>query len=196
MIDIIRWFSLLVWLLWLVLYWGAGLGLVSNFLRAFQTNRFFYDRYFIIGLILLSNIILWSGYFLVTDRISPSLTFGTKWLVWAGGVLVFVGALGTFWCRRQMRDSWSAHTVLVENHRLVDSGPYAVVRHPIYAFACLMTIGTVLVFPVWWNFIAGAGMITLYVFKLQFEERMLIRELDGYREYRHQVRYRLVPYIW
>jgi len=195
MIDIIRWSSLLIWLLWLILYWGAGVGLISNFLRAFQSNRFFYDRYFIIGLVLLSNIILWSGYFLLSDRIAPSLSPDSP-LVLAGGPLVFVGALGTFWCRRQMRDSWSAHTALVENHRLVDSGPYRVVRHPIYAFACLMTVGTVMVFPLWWNVIAGAGMITLYVFKLQFEERMLIRELAGYRDYRQQVRYRLLPYIW
>ena len=195
MIDIIRWSSLLIWLLWLILYWGAGVGLISNFLRAFQSNRFFYDRYFIIGLVLLSNIILWSGYFLLSDRIAPSLLPDSP-LVLAGGPLVFVGALGTFWCRRQMRDSWSAHTALVENHRLVDSGPYRVVRHPIYAFACLMTVGTVMVFPLWWNVIAGAGMITLYVFKLQFEERMLIRELAGYRDYRQQVRYRLLPYIW
>jgi len=196
MIDITRWLSLLIWFFWLILYWGIGVGLVSNFLRAFHSNRFFYDRYFIIGLVVLSNTILWSGYGLLSGKISPGLSFELPGMVLAGGPLVLVGALGTFWCRRQMRDSWSAHTTLVENHRLVDHGPYAVVRHPIYAFACLMTAGTVMVFPLWWNLPVGAGMIALYVLKLRFEEQMLVRNLAGYPEYRQQVRYRLLPYIW
>jgi protein-S-isoprenylcysteine O-methyltransferase Ste14 len=110
--------------------------------------------------------------------------------------MLIVGASGTFWCRRQMRDSWSAHTTLVENHRLIDSGPYSIIRHPIYAFSCLMAFGTVLVFPTWWNMLAGSGMIALYILKLQVEERMLVKYLPSYEEYLLRVRYRLIPCIW
>ena len=78
----------------------------------------------------------------------------------------------------------------------MDDGPYGVVRHPIYAFACLMTLGAVLIFLTWWNALAGAGMIALYVLKLRYEEAMLERTLSGYGAYRARVRYRLLPYVW
>ncbi len=159
------WATIGIWILWLVLYWGAGAGLLANFVRSFRLSSFSYDRFFIVGLVMLSNIILWSGYLLLRGRIdTPAIS---SWLATTGLVLTAIGAGGTFWCRRQMRESWSAHTALHPNHRLVDDGPYRVVRHPIYAFACLMTTGTVLVFPLWWNALAGACMIFLYVLQIR-----------------------------
>jgi len=195
MVEIFRWLSLGIWVNWLVIYWGAGVGLVSNFLRAMRSSRFAYDRFFILGLIVLSNIILWTGYLILRDRFIDPLLAGDS-LVYIGSFMLVVGASGTFWCRRQMRESWSAHTTLAENHRLIDSGPYSVVRHPIYAFSCLMTVGTVLIFPTWWNILAGVGMIALYVLKLHVEERMLVQYLSGYREYQERVPYRILPHIW
>jgi protein-S-isoprenylcysteine O-methyltransferase Ste14 len=196
MVEILRWVSLGTWVVWLVVYWGAGIGLVSNFLRALRSSRFSYDRFFIFGLVVLSNIILWTGYLILRGRIGDPLAAGDSLVISIGSAMLVVGASGTFWCRRQMRESWTAHTTLVENHRLIDHGPYHVIRHPIYAFSCLMTAGTVLVFPTWWNIPAGLGMILLYIFKLQVEERMLVQYLPGYREYRGRVPYRIIPRIW
>ena len=196
MIYFLRWFPLITWLVWLIVYWGIGVGLVSNFLRAFHSSRFSYDRFFILGLVILSNIILWTGYLILRGRILDPLPSGWFVLILAGVLMVLIGMLGTFWCRRQMKDSWSAHTTLVENHRLVDSGPYSIVRHPIYAFSCLMTIGTVMVFPTCWNILAGLGMVILYILKLRVEEKMLLAALPGYQDYRQRVRYRFVPRIW
>jgi protein-S-isoprenylcysteine O-methyltransferase Ste14 len=157
---------------------------------------FFYDRFFILGLVLLANLLLWSLYLVLRGRIEDPLG-GRAWLpALLGGLMTLVGASGTFWCRQQMRDSWSAHTRLVANHRLIEHGPFAIVRHPIYAFAILMACGTVLTCPAWWNLVAGLGMVSLYVLKLSFEERMLARQLDGYEQYRTRVRYRLMPGVW
>lgn len=194
--DLIGWATLTVWALWLLLYWGAGVGLVSNFFRSFRSSMFFYDRFFILGLVALSNVILWTGCLILLGRISNPLSDVLDFITFVGGVMLITGTAGTFWCRRQMRASWSAHTSLVPNHRLVDHGPYQVVRHPIYAFACLMVIGTVLIFPTWWNISAGAGMLTLYVVKSKVEENMLEQELNGYRQYKRRVRYRFLPFIW
>ncbi len=196
MLDTIRWATLLIWAVWLVLYWGAGVGLVANLRRAFHSSAFFYDRFFILGLVILSNIILWSGYALLRGHLRDPLPRSLWLLVVVGGFLTLSGATGTFWCRQQMRASWSAHTLPVPNQPLVENGPYRVVRHPIYAFACLKTFGTMLVFPMWWNALAGLAMIILYVLKLQYEESILIERLPGYEEYRQRVRYRLVPYVW
>lgn len=194
MSESIGWATIAIWIIWLVLYWEAGAGLVANFVRFFRLSSLSYNRFFILGLVMLSNIILWSGYLLLRGRIDSPAT--SSWLGIPGLVLTAVGASGTFCCRRQMRESWSAHTTLHANHRLVDKGPYGVVRHPIYAFACLMTAGTVLVFPLWWNVLAGAGMMFLYVLKSGYEEGMLMQELAGYADYTRRVRYRLLPFLW
>jgi protein-S-isoprenylcysteine O-methyltransferase Ste14 len=196
MVEFVRWTCLVIWFLWLILYWGAGIGLISNLARSFRSTMFFYDRFFILGLVTLANVILWTGFFILRTDLPDQLPSSSRPLYLTGCLLTLAGASGTFWCRRQMRASWSAHTTLLENHRLVDAGPYGIVRHPIYSFACLMTFGTLMVFPTAWNLLAGIGMVVLYLFKLQFEERMLERELPGYREYRRRVRYRLLPLIW
>ena len=91
---------------------------------------------------------------------------------------------------------WSAWTVLSADHTVVDGGPYQHVRHPIYAFACLQSIGTVMVFPTWWNVVAGILMVALYVTKALREERVLLSLLPGYRAYQQRVRYRIAPWIW
>lgn len=196
MIGVVRWMSLAIWLVWLVLYWGAGVGLVTNIRRAFRSSTFFYDRFFLVGLVLLSNVILWSGYWIARRRLADPLPEHLWPLVLVGGLMTLTGAAGTFWCRRQMRASWSAHTQPVPNQPLIESGPYRVVRHPIYAFACLMTTGTVMLFPLWWNVVSGCGMIALYVFKAHYEEAMLENVLSGYRAYCRRVRYRFLPYVW
>ncbi|MBN1584659.1 MAG: isoprenylcysteine carboxylmethyltransferase family protein, partial [Anaerolineae bacterium] len=82
------------------------------------------------------------------------------------------------------------------NHRLVDHGAYQVVRHPIYGFACLKSLGTVLAFPTWWNALAGGMAVTLYVLKGLEEEKLLADGLPGYRDYQRRVRYRIAPWIW
>lgn len=196
MLDTVRRASLAIWALWIVLYWGGGIGLAANFRRAFHSSAFFYDRFFLLGLVLLSNLILWTGYFIVRGRLRDPLPPRLWPLALLGGIMTWVGAVGTFWCRRQMRASWSAHTLPVPNQPLIENGPYGVVRHPIYAFSCLMTLGTVILFPTWWNAIGGVGMITLYVLKLNYEETMLLRALPGYASYRQRVRHRLLPYLW
>lgn len=196
MLDVVRWISLAIWIVWVVLYWGAGVGLAVNFQRAFQSSAFFYDRFFILGLVLLSNVILWSGYVIVRERLPDPLPAHFWPLALIGGILTLAGAAGTFWCRLQMRASWSAHTLPAPNQALIENGPYRIIRHPIYAFACLMAIGTVMLFPLWWNILAGVGMIALYVLKLQYEEAILVRVMPEYTKYRQRVRYRLLPYVW
>lgn len=95
-----------------------------------------------------------------------------------------------------MRESWSAYTKPNEKIVIIDKGLYSIVRHPIYLFSILMTIGTVLVFPFWWNFLCGFLMIILYILKMIFEEDMLIRTVPEYKNYMMKVKYRLIPFIF
>ena len=93
------------------------------------------------------------------------------------------------------------HTVrltieVAPEQRVVSTGPYAIVRHPMYATASLYLVGTPLALGSWWGLIGFAGMLPVLVWRLLDEERLLERALPGYRDYERCVRYRLLPGVW
>ena len=81
-------------------------------------------------------------------------------------------------------------------HRVVSDGPYAVVRHPMYAGAMLLFIGTPLLLGSWWGLAMAPFITALMAARAVLEERTLARELDGYAAYATRVRYRLIPMVW
>jgi protein-S-isoprenylcysteine O-methyltransferase Ste14 len=112
-----------------------------------------------------------------------------------GDALVLVG----FWVVFQVfrANSYTAATVEVaEAQTLVTTGPYAVVRHPMYAGALLLMLGTPIALGSWWGLAASAVLAGAIVVRLLDEERLLTAELSGYVAYRETTRYRLIPYVW
>jgi protein-S-isoprenylcysteine O-methyltransferase Ste14 len=81
-------------------------------------------------------------------------------------------------------------------HTVVTDGPYRYVRHPGYAGSILFTIATPLVLGSLWAFIPCGLAAALFVVRTALEDRTLQEELDGYKEYAQQTRYRLLPGIW
>jgi protein-S-isoprenylcysteine O-methyltransferase Ste14 len=110
----------------------------------------------------------------------------------AGDVLVAVGYYVIFLVFRE--NTFSSATIEVaENQRVISTGPYAVVRHPMYAGGLLYLLGIPLALGSWWAFIAFAAMVPFLVWRLFDEERVLARDLPGYVEYKTKVRSRLIP---
>jgi len=97
-------------------------------------------------------------------------------------------------------NSFAAPVIKIQRDRhqkLIDSGPYAVVRHPMYAGALPVFVGTALILGSWWGLLAAVMvMIPLLLVRILLEERTLEKELDGYADYVKRVRYRLIPGIW
>ena len=91
---------------------------------------------------------------------------------------------------------WLPETGLKPEHQVVNSGPYKIVRHPIYTFTMIFCLGSVLIFPAWWNWVALLAAMVGYIRKVSEEEAFLIIHLPGYIDYQRQVRYRLIPGIW
>ncbi|MGZ8399743.1 MAG: methyltransferase family protein [Methyloceanibacter sp.] len=81
-------------------------------------------------------------------------------------------------------------------HRVVTTGPYAYVRHPMYAGALGLVLGAPLLLGSWWGLAGAALLILVMAMRAVLEERALTTELDGYADYAKRVRYRLVPYLW
>jgi len=90
----------------------------------------------------------------------------------------------------------SATIELAENQTIISTGPYAIVRHPMYASASLYLLGTPLALGSYWGFVPFAAMMPFLIWRLIDEERFLARNLSGYTAYQKRVRYRLVPFVW
>jgi protein-S-isoprenylcysteine O-methyltransferase Ste14 len=115
--------------------------------------------------------------------------------VMAGDALV---ALGFYLISFVYRENTftSATIEVVENQKVVSTGPYAIVRHPMYASASLYLVGTPLALGSYWGLIPIAGMMPFLIWRLLDEERLLATNLRGYTEYQKRVRHRLVPFMW
>ncbi|MBW2486829.1 MAG: isoprenylcysteine carboxylmethyltransferase family protein [Deltaproteobacteria bacterium] len=94
-------------------------------------------------------------------------------------------------------NSYASRIIEVEEgQQVISSGPYALVRHPMYLGVALMFLFTPLALGSYWTLIPSILMIFVLVPRIFNEEKVLQRDLDGYREYMQKVRYRLIPGIW
>jgi protein-S-isoprenylcysteine O-methyltransferase Ste14 len=117
------------------------------------------------------------------------------YVVITGDFLVAIGFYFIFYVYRE--NTYTSATVqVVANQRVIDTGPYALVRHPMYASALFYLFGTPLALGSYWGLLPFFFVIPFLVWRLLDEERMLTRELEGYSEYEQRVRYRLVPGLW
>ena len=81
-------------------------------------------------------------------------------------------------------------------HKVVDTGVYAIVRHPMYVGIFLFNVGIALWLESYAAAIATLVPMSVLALRILFEERFLRRELNGYEDYTRRVRYRLVPFVW
>jgi protein-S-isoprenylcysteine O-methyltransferase Ste14 len=117
------------------------------------------------------------------------------WLSILGDALGALGILIYFLVIRENR--YAASTVQVaEGQAVVSTGPYAIVRHPMYAGAILVFIGMPLALGSWWGLLWVPLFVAGFAWRLLDEEKLLRANLTGYADYTRNVRYRLAPYVW
>jgi|ERR1700686_4315752 protein-S-isoprenylcysteine O-methyltransferase Ste14 len=113
----------------------------------------------------------------------------------AGEVLVGTGWLAIFFVFRE--NSFTSATIeLAPDQQVISTGPYALVRHPMYAGALVMLLGIPIALGSWWGILVVAAMLPALIWRLFEEEKFLARNLAGYVEYQNRVRYRLIPKVW
>ena len=146
------------------------------------------------------------------------LTFVVVALIWlvaigldrraqASGVPLPLQALGLamyllstafiMWVFRE--NSFAAPVVRVQaerHHRVISSGPYAFVRHPMYSGITLFFVGVPLLLGSWWGVAIAPVFAILFAIRARIEERALVEGLPDYADYAARVRYRLVPGLW
>lgn len=112
-----------------------------------------------------------------------------------GNVLVAVGIGGIQMVLAQ--NSHAAVTIRVEEgQQLVSTGLYGLVRHPMYSSDIFLLAGTPPALGSYWGLLFAVPCLLVFVFRIRDEERLLYEQLDGYREYTQEVRYRMVPLVW
>jgi protein-S-isoprenylcysteine O-methyltransferase Ste14 len=112
-----------------------------------------------------------------------------------GDVLVLLGCYGVWRVFRE-NSFTSARIELAADQRVISTGPYARMRHPMYAMALVMMAGIPLALGSWWGLLALAAMVPALLWRIVDEERFLAANLPGYDAYRQRVRYRLIPPLW
>jgi protein-S-isoprenylcysteine O-methyltransferase Ste14 len=117
------------------------------------------------------------------------------WLTILSQAFVLGGWLMVFWVLKA--NSFAAATIRVEpDQKVITSGPYHIVRHPMYLGICVMFLFTPLALGSYFAMPAFVLLIPLFVLRLLNEEKVLHQELPGYSEYCLRTRFRLVPYLW
>ena len=118
-------------------------------------------------------------------------------LLYTGLVVFLLGTVPVTWA--MLANPFLETMVRIQadrGHRVITTGPYAFVRHPMYSGMLLCNAGIPLILGSWWTFVPAMLINALFVWRTVLEDRTLRSELEGYAEYAGRTRYRLVPGIW
>ena len=119
------------------------------------------------------------------------------WSEVCGGILVLGGSVPFF--RAFTDNTFASQLVRIQTERgqhVIDTGVYSFVRHPMYLGASLWFVGGPLLLGSVCGFLVGLAAVGLLMLRILGEEKLLARDLEGYRAYREKVRYRLIPHVW
>jgi len=147
------------------------------------------------------TIIRWAQLIVFASLLIPGLDYRFGWsrvplgLTILSQVFFFAGYLITLWVMKE--NSFASRTVQVEEgQKVISTGPYRLVRHPMYFGAVLMLLLTPGALGSWWALPGFLLAIPLIVLRLLHEEKMLCRDLPGYSDYCLRTRSRLLPLLW
>jgi protein-S-isoprenylcysteine O-methyltransferase Ste14 len=115
--------------------------------------------------------------------------------VLAGDVLLAIGFYFIVLVYRE--NTFASATIeIAADQKVISTGPYAIVRHPMYASALILLVGTPLALGSYWGFAPLAATLPFLLWRILDEERLLTEQLSGYADYQRKVRFRLLPRVW
>ena len=196
LITILRWCTFVIWLFWLFHYWGGIRGMKLHYRESVTEANSPNDQILLLslGLFTLAPVLM---ILLTTLGVMSIQPWAQTWpVVLAGTLLTLFGALGGYYCRRFLGDLWTPAVRAENGHHIIDTGPYGVVRHPIFSMMLIMFLGITVVFAAWWTWVVYLFLVIGYVLKAEAEEKVLSQHSADYAAYQKRVRFRLVPGVW
>jgi protein-S-isoprenylcysteine O-methyltransferase Ste14 len=179
-----------LWIAWLV-YWRISAAGV----KAVRRRESALSRAAHLLPLAIAGLLLWipaiTGGGILFQRFMPQ----TLVSYWSGVLLLALGLAVSVWARVYLGRNWSATVTVKQDHELIRSGPYALVRHPIYSGLLLAFIGTAIVRAEWRGVLAVLMVLVALWRKLRLEERFMSETFgDEYRRYREHTA-ALIPYL-
>lgn len=117
------------------------------------------------------------------------------WVVIASSVILLISY--ALYAEVMRENAYLSRTVEVqENQKVIDTGLYGIIRHPMYAVTIWLFLSIPLVLGSWWALLFFAPYVVVIVVRILNEEKVLEAGLEGYTEYKKRVKYRLLPFIW
>ena len=193
LIQVARWLTFVFSLSLLLIYFKGGSSLIQDVQRS---STPFYTT--LTAIMAAAGLTLLVTQLLVCLRIIAAYPWADRaWLVVPGALLAISGIALGYWIRyRYLGIYWSSAVEVKAEHKIIETGPYRLVRHPIYAITPLIYTGIALAFALWWVWLACATMLIGYVVLTAYEDAYLATNLPGYQAYQQRTRYRYVPGIW
>lgn len=193
LIIIISWATFL--LFWAILAFNVKKDSQRGPRSLFWSKRVVIARFIILALVIV--VALGNGHrFNTVGNISRAQYLPTgPLLATIGAMLVVLGVALAIWSRIYLGRNWSSYPTLKESHELITSGPYRLIRHPIYTGVLLGVLGSGLAGGLWWliPFFFGCFVFVRRVFK---EEKIMTKEFpDQYPDYKKHT-WALIPYVW
>ena len=147
------------------------------------------------GVVALSGILFVASFILAGLDFRFGWSSLPNWALWTSSI-VFLLSYGMY--AEVMRENeWLSRSIeVMEGQKVVSTGLYGIVRHPMYTATIAMFLAMPLVMGSWWAFLVMIPYVLAIVTRIKDEETLLTKELEGYQEYKEKVRWRLIPYIW
>ena len=147
------------------------------------------------------TVILLSGLMFLAAFVAAGLNFRFNWIVLPGAVsfaaaAVFLAAY-LLYAEVMRENAYLSRTVEVqENQKVIDTGLYGIVRHPMYMSTLLLFLSMPLVLGSVISFVIMLAYIPIIAMRIRNEEQVLEEGLEGYKEYKQRVRYKVIPFVW
>jgi protein-S-isoprenylcysteine O-methyltransferase Ste14 len=189
------WFILLCYSAILYLYRQDPSLLAERYQKPGAGNEEGWDKYVVFGL-----IIGFTTWIIIMPLDAKRFGWSPAFPIWIS-VIGIMGLAGSFFLflRSYTDNTFLSPLVRIQEdrkQRVVSTGVYGFVRHPMYLGASLMLIGAPLLLDSLLGILVGSALVVLLMARIIGEEAMLMRELEGYKEYAQKVRYRLIPLLW
>ncbi|MBE6553918.1 MAG: isoprenylcysteine carboxylmethyltransferase family protein [Ruminococcaceae bacterium] len=147
------------------------------------------------GVVALSGILFIAGFVVAGLDFRFGWSHVPLWAVIASAAVLLVSY--ALYAEVMRENAYLSRTIEVqENQKVVDTGLYAIVRHPMYAVTLWLFLSIPIVLGSWWALLCFAPYLAVIAVRIRNEEKVLEAGLAGYREYKKRVRYRIIPFIW
>ncbi|MBQ7331466.1 MAG: isoprenylcysteine carboxylmethyltransferase family protein [Oscillospiraceae bacterium] len=147
------------------------------------------------------GVVAFSGLMFIAGFVVAGLDFRFGWSKMPSAVIIIASVLFlaayALYAEVMRENAYLSRTIKVEEgQKVVDTGLYGVVRHPMYMATILLFLMIPLILGSWYALIVFAFYPAIIITRLKDEEELLTRELPGYAEYKQKVKYRIIPFIW